>query len=89
LYNSVVERSPVDRAALLAKADPGIRSEVEAMLGQPDGGALLDQPAGDLLGESSVGPMRMLQFSSTISFQATGKPGRQPRRRRATEVPFA
>jgi len=54
LYESVVERSPTERAALLSQADPDIRAEVEAMLAQPAGGALLDQPAADLLGESSV-----------------------------------
>jgi serine/threonine protein kinase len=54
LYESVVERSPAERAALLAQADPEIRGEVEALLVQPSSGALLDQPAADLLGESSV-----------------------------------
>ena len=54
LYESVVERSPADRAALLAQADPDIREEVEVLLAQPTGGALLDQPAADLLGESGV-----------------------------------
>jgi Tol biopolymer transport system component/predicted Ser/Thr protein kinase len=54
LYESVVERSPAERAALLAQADPDIRREVEVLLAQPSGGALLDQPAADLLGESSV-----------------------------------
>jgi serine/threonine protein kinase len=54
LYESVVERSPAERAALLAQADPDIRAEVEVLLAQPSGGALLDQPAENLLGESSV-----------------------------------
>src|ERR1700719_3832349 len=54
LYESVVERSPADRAALLAQADPDIRAEVEALLAQPSGGALLDQPAANLLGESGI-----------------------------------
>ena len=54
LYESVVERSAAERAALLAQADPDIRGEVEAMLAQPTGGALLDQPAAGLLGESSL-----------------------------------
>jgi hypothetical protein len=35
LYNSVVEGAPVDRAALLAHADPDIRREVEVLLAQP------------------------------------------------------
>jgi eukaryotic-like serine/threonine-protein kinase len=54
LYESVVERTPVERAALLAQADPDIRAEIEVLLAQPSGGALLDKPAADLLGESSV-----------------------------------
>jgi serine/threonine protein kinase len=54
LYESVVERSPAERAELLAQADPDIRREVEVLLEQPSGGAFLDQPAEDLLGESSV-----------------------------------
>ena len=53
LYESVVERSPAERAALLAQADPDIRAEVEVLLAQPSGGALLDQHAADLLGESN------------------------------------
>src|SRR5208282_3288292 len=54
LYNSVVERSPAERAALLAKADPEIRAEVEILLAEPSGGALLDQHAADLFGESTL-----------------------------------
>ena len=52
LYESVVERSPSERATLLAQADPDIRAEVEVLLAQPSGGALLDQPAANLLDES-------------------------------------
>jgi serine/threonine protein kinase len=54
LYESVVERSPAERAALLAEADPDVRAEVEVLLAQPSGGALLDQHAADLLGESNL-----------------------------------
>ena len=54
LYNSAMDLPPAGRAALLARADPDIRAEVEVLLAQPSGGALLDQPAEDLLGESSV-----------------------------------
>jgi serine/threonine protein kinase len=54
LYESVVEHPPAERVALLSQADADIRQEVEAMLAQPAGGALLDQPAADLLGESSI-----------------------------------
>ena len=53
LYESIVERSPAERAVLLAQADPDIRAEVDALLAQPSGGALLDQAAADLLDESS------------------------------------
>jgi eukaryotic-like serine/threonine-protein kinase len=48
LYNSAVERSPAERAELLAQADPDIRREVEVLLAQPSGGAFLDQPVEDL-----------------------------------------
>ena len=54
LYESVVERSPAERDVLLAQADPDIRAEVEVLLAQPSGGALLDQHAPDLLGESNL-----------------------------------
>ena len=54
LYESVVERSPAERAALMAEADPETRREVEVLLAQPIAGALLDQPAADLFGESSL-----------------------------------
>src|SRR5271170_2041133 len=54
LYNSAVERPPAERPALLAGADPDIGEEVEVLLAQPSGGALLDEDATDLLAESSV-----------------------------------
>jgi serine/threonine protein kinase len=54
LYESVVERSPAERARLLAEADPDVRAEVEVLLAQPSGGALLDEHAADLLGESTI-----------------------------------
>jgi len=54
LYNSAVERSPADREALLAQADPDIRREVEVLLAQPSGSALLDQSAADLLSETTL-----------------------------------
>jgi eukaryotic-like serine/threonine-protein kinase len=54
LYESVVERSPAERAALLAQAAPDIRAEVEVLLAQPSGGALLDHTAAGLLSESSL-----------------------------------
>ena len=54
LYESAVGRSPAERTALLAQADADIREEVEALLSQPSGGALLDQPATDLLSELSL-----------------------------------
>jgi hypothetical protein len=40
--------------AVLENADPEIRGEVEKLLAQPSGGALLDHPAADLLPESTV-----------------------------------
>ncbi len=59
LYDSVAERSPADRAALLAKADPDIRGEVEVLLAQPSRGALLDEPVASFLGESSSASLKM------------------------------
>ncbi len=52
LYHSVRERTPVDRAALLARADPELRRKVEAMLAQDGSGKILDQPAKNLLTDS-------------------------------------
>ena len=54
LYNSAVERSPAERVALLAQADPDIREQVEVLLAQSSDSALLDQPIDDLLGESTL-----------------------------------
>ncbi|MBZ5610794.1 MAG: protein kinase [Acidobacteriia bacterium] len=45
LYNAARERSAEDRAALLARADPELRREVESLLAQPSGDMLLDRPA--------------------------------------------
>jgi len=45
LYHSARGGSPEERAALLARADPEVRREVESLLSQPSGGALLDRPA--------------------------------------------
>jgi eukaryotic-like serine/threonine-protein kinase len=44
LYHAARERSPEERAALLAQADPEVRREVESLLSQP-GGDMLDRPA--------------------------------------------
>jgi serine/threonine protein kinase len=53
LYHAALERTPADRAALLAEADPELRHEVEAMLAQEASGKILDRPAKDLLTDSS------------------------------------
>jgi hypothetical protein len=45
LYLAARARSPEDRAALLARADPELRREVESLLAQPSGEGLLDRPA--------------------------------------------
>jgi len=47
LYHAARERSVVDRAALLASAEPDVRREVESLLAQPTGDMLLDRPAID------------------------------------------
>src|SRR5262249_55337260 len=44
LYHAARERTAEERAALLAKADPEVRREVESLLAQP-GGEFLDRPA--------------------------------------------
>src|SRR5690349_8880151 len=45
LFHRARERSPEDRASLLAEADPVVRREVESLLAQPSGGEFLDRPA--------------------------------------------
>jgi eukaryotic-like serine/threonine-protein kinase len=45
LYQAARERTPEERAALLAQADPGLRREVESLLIEPTGGEFLDRPA--------------------------------------------
>jgi eukaryotic-like serine/threonine-protein kinase len=47
LYQAARERSAVDRAALLASAEPDVRREVESLLTHPTGDILLDRPAID------------------------------------------
>ncbi|MEO8592583.1 MAG: protein kinase [Candidatus Solibacter sp.] len=45
LYHAVRDAGPAERAALLAKADPELRREVESLLLQPSGGEFLERPA--------------------------------------------
>src|SRR5450631_2021424 len=45
LYHAALEREPGERAALLARADPDLRREVESLLAQQSGAAPLDHPA--------------------------------------------
>jgi eukaryotic-like serine/threonine-protein kinase len=45
LYHAALERNPSERAALLARADPGLRREVESLLAQGSGATHLEHPA--------------------------------------------
>jgi len=58
LYHAVREGTDDERAALLARADPELRREVELLLSQPTGGEFLDRPAiqnaADLLEDATV-----------------------------------
>src|SRR4051812_27864559 len=45
LYHAIQEATAADRAALLARADPQLRREVESLLQQPPGGEILDRQA--------------------------------------------
>ena len=45
LYHAALECDPSERAALLARADPDLRREVESLLAQGSGAASLDHPA--------------------------------------------
>ncbi len=45
LYHAAQECEPGERAALLAKADPELRREVESLLAQETGATPLDHPA--------------------------------------------
>jgi len=64
LYHAARERSPEERAALLAEAEPELRREVESLLAQPSGGEFLDQPA-------IHGPAPLLE-DSTVTLLAAG-----------------
>src|SRR5499425_2239654 len=72
LYHAAREGTAEERAALLAKADPELRREVESLLAQRTGGKFLNRPAiqnaPQLLGDSTLtaltvsaclGPYRM------------------------------
>jgi serine/threonine protein kinase len=57
LYHAALECEPGERAAFLARADPGLRREVESLLAQPTDGGPLKRPAwagGQMLSESTV-----------------------------------
>jgi hypothetical protein len=45
LYHAALERSPGEREALLAQADPELRREVESLLAQESRGQPLNRPA--------------------------------------------
>ncbi len=45
LYHAALECAPSERAALLARANPELRREVESLLAQDSGGTPLDHPA--------------------------------------------
>jgi eukaryotic-like serine/threonine-protein kinase len=45
LYHAAREKTGVERAALLAQADPELRHKIEALLAHPDNSAFLDRPA--------------------------------------------
>ena len=52
LFHAVQEGSAEQRAALLARADPGLRSEVESLLARQSQSLLLDRPAVEVVPES-------------------------------------
>ncbi len=45
LYHAACQTTGEERAALLARAEPGLRREIELMLAQPSRGEFLDRPA--------------------------------------------
>ena len=45
LYHAARERTPEERAALLAQSDPELRRRVQLLLSQPIAGEFLDRPA--------------------------------------------
>jgi tetratricopeptide (TPR) repeat protein len=58
LYHAAREATADERAALLARADPGLRHEVEVLLAEGNGAEFLDRPAiehaGDLLEDTAA-----------------------------------
>jgi hypothetical protein len=81
-YHMARERSPEQRAALLAQADPGVRGHVESLLSQRGGDMLLDRPAIEaapaLPEDSTVTILTPRRLSGAISYRGQG------RRRRRT-----
>jgi serine/threonine protein kinase/Flp pilus assembly protein TadD len=63
LYHLARERSPTERAEVLAQANPELRREVESLLAQPSGDGLLDRPAleiaATLLKDSKITRLRI------------------------------
>ena len=62
LYHAAREGTPEERAALLARTDPELRREVEALLSESGGGEFLDRPAirnaPELLEDATVSGLR-------------------------------
>jgi hypothetical protein len=52
LFHAVQEGPAGQRGALLARADPGLRREVESLLARQSESLLLDRPAADAVPES-------------------------------------
>src|ERR1700689_1291658 len=56
LYMAAVALEGEERAALLGRANPDVRSTVEAMLEQPAGSTLIGRPSWESDSESSAAP---------------------------------
>ena len=65
LYHAARAKTGPERAALLAETDPEVRSAVESLLQQPEGGEFLDRPA---LGDTELRDSTVTVFTAGTQF---------------------
>ena len=78
IYHAAQERKPGDRCAFVSEAcgdDAELKGQIEAMLAQDSGGAILDRPPEELVPESFVSPSTRLGRYQIVSCIGKGGMG--------------
>jgi hypothetical protein len=73
LYLRAVDLRVEERSAVLARASPEVRRQVEAMLAQPTGSKLMDRPAWEAVPEASASITLGTQLRKTQATRPLGR----------------